>query len=370
MSPTATDSRSSRRPGIAGRELLEAVAGPHGIDRYLEQIDPTLVIGECRARVVAVDRGGAADSVTLRMRANRAWAGHAAGQFVAVSVEIDGVRHTRCYSPASAEGSGRELEITVRRHPGGLVSNFLAERAEPGMVLGLAEADGDFALPAPRPDSILMIGGGSGITPLMAMLRTLREERHGGPIALLQYAPDPGRAIYRAELERIAAEMPNLRLARSYTRAPGAGELDGHFSPAHLPAAEPCFAEAETFACGPPGLLDAVRGTWANGLERRLHVESFLPPGAGAAQEPGTGAIRFARSGLEVENSGAPILEQAEAAGVSPQSGCRMGICHTCSCRKRSGAVKNLLTGEVSAGPDEEIQICISAAMGDLEIEL
>ncbi len=369
MSPTATATAPSRRRGIPARRLFDAIAGPHGIDRYLEQISPTLVIGECRAEVVEA-RHGTPDSVTLTLRPNRAWGGLRAGQFVQVSVEIDGVRHSRCYSPASPESSGRELEITVKRHPDGLVSNFLAERAEPGMVLGLSEADGDFHLPQSRPEAILLIGGGSGITPLMAILRTLCAEDYAGQIALIQYAPDPGRAIYRQELDRLAAESSNFTLTRSYTRAPGAGELDGHFSPAHLPQADPSFATAETFACGPPALLDAVRGTWANGLEQRLHVESFLPPSLLPAGEPGTGSIRFSGSNLEVENSGASILEQAEQAGVQAQSGCRMGICHTCTCRKLSGTVKNLLTDEVSAAPDEEIQLCISTPLSDLVIDL
>jgi ferredoxin-NADP reductase len=351
--------------------LIETIAGPHGIDSYLEQISPTLVLGECRATVTAVDRG-TEGATTLRLRANRAWSGIAAGQFVQLSVEIDGVRRVRCYSPASAAGAGRDLEITVRRHPDGLVSNFLAERAAPGMVVGLSEPDGDFLLPETRPDTILMIAGGSGVTPLMAMIRTLFAEEHRGEIALLHYSPDPGQAIYRAELERFAAERPNFRLLRSYTRAPGLGELDGHFSPAHLlQEGRRSLAEAETFACGPPALLDAVRADWAaNGLEQRLHVESFMPPALAPVGEPGEGRVRFAGSGLEVDNSGATLLEQAEEAGASPQSGCRMGICHTCSCRKLSGTVKNLLTGEISSAPDEEIQPCISTPLGDLVVAL
>lgn len=356
----------SGRPTL---RFLDALAGPHGVDGFLEQVDPLLVTGECRAEVVAVERG-TAESVTLRLRANRAWQGFRAGQFVNVAVEVNGVLHRRCYSPACSEGQGSDLEITVKRHPGGLVSNFLAERAAPGMVLGLSRAEGDFRLPRPRPEAVLLIGGGSGITPLMAIARTLFAEGYEGPVALLRYAPDPGRAAYREELEHLASEHPNFKLIRSYTRAPGEGEQDGHFSPLHLPASDPCFADAETFACGPPALLDAVRGTWANGLEHRLHVESFVPPTLAPAGEPGEGEVRFAGSGVEVANSGASLLEQAEEAGLHPQYGCRMGICHTCTCRKVAGTHRNLITGEVSSAPDEEIQLCVSAALGDLTIDL
>src|SRR4051812_18559344 len=129
MSPTTTAAAPSRR-GIPARRLFDAIAGPHGLDRYLEQINPIFVIGECRAEVIAVEHGSE-DSVTLTLRANRAWRGIRAGQFVQVAVEINGVRHNRCYSPASPEGGGRELEITVKRHPDGLVSNFLGDHAQP-----------------------------------------------------------------------------------------------------------------------------------------------------------------------------------------------------------------------------------------------
>jgi stearoyl-CoA 9-desaturase NADPH oxidoreductase len=377
MSPTLLS-----RPNFRFRE---AMATPHGVDSYLEQLDPLLVKGECRAEVVAAERG-TEESVTVTLRPNRAWQGFRAGQFVNVTVEIDGVRHQRCYSPACAEDRRRDdsdlyrplfvpsaagtLEITAKRHPEGLVSNFLVDRAEPGMVVGLSSGEGDFQLPRPRPESILLIGGGSGITPLMAILRTLFAEGYEQPIALLYYAPDAERCIYREELERLAGAHPNFLLRRSYTRAPGSGELDGHFSPLHLPQSDPDFTEAETFACGPPALLDAVRGTWANGLEHRLHVESFVPPTFVPVGEAGEGQVRFARSDVEVANSGTSLLEQAEAAGLTPAYGCRMGICHTCTCRKRAGTHKNLVTGEVSSAPDEEIQLCVSAALGDLTVEL
>jgi ferredoxin-NADP reductase len=350
--------------------LLDVFAGPPGVDGYLEQIRPTWARRECRAAVIGV-RHGTPDSVTLTLRANRAWQGFRAGQFVRVAVEIDGVRRARCYSPASVAGAARELELTVKSHPEGLVSNFLIERATPGMFVALEQADGDFHLPDERPERILLISGGSGITPVMSMLRTLCDEDHRGPISFLHFAPDPERAIYRDELERIAAAHPNVRLTRSYTRASGVGEADGHFDPALLDRCEPDHARAETFACGPPALLDAVRATWAaNGLEPRLHVESFVPPTLAPPSGVAEGSIHFSASDLRLDNSGASLLEQAESAGLTPETGCRMGICHTCSCRKSAGTVRNLVTGEVSSAEDEEIQICVSAPVGDVVVDL
>lgn len=372
MNPTSTPTRPNPPRGLSKRLLGfgDLLAGPPGVDGYLEQVRPTWVVRDCRAEVTSVRRS-TPDSVTLGLRANRAWEGFRAGQFVGVAVEIDGVRRSRCYSPASVAGTGRELELTVKSHPEGLVSNFLIERAQPGMVLGLEQADGDFQLPGTRPERVLLISGGSGITPVMSMLRTLCAEDHSGPITFLHFAPDPERAIYRDQLERIAADNPNVRLVRSYTRASGAGEADGHFDPAQLARWAPDHAGAETFACGPPALLDAVRETWAaDGLESRLHVESFVPPTLVPPSGVAEGSIHFAASDLRLDNSGAALLEQAEGAGLNPAYGCRRGICHTCTCRKSAGRVKNLATGEVSSGEDEEIQICVSAPLGDVVVDL
>jgi ferredoxin-NADP reductase len=372
MSATTTAPRKTNRLGrrLLGSGLLDLLAGPPGVDGYLEQVNPIWSVRDCRAAITGV-RHLTPDSVTFTLRANRAWQGFRAGQFIQVGVEIDGVRRTRCYSPASDAGASRELELTVKSHPDGLVSNFLIERARPGMRIDLEQADGDFHLPDERPERVLLISGGSGITPVMSMLRTLCAEGHRGPITFLHFAPDPERAIYRDELERIAAAHRSVRLVRSYTRAPGSGETDGHFGQAQLKRAEPDYVQAETFACGPPALLDAVREAWAvGGLESRLHVESFVPPTLEPPSGVAQGSVYFAASDLRLDSSGASLLEQAEGAGLTPATGCRMGICHTCSCRKRAGTVRNLATGEVSSAEDEEIQICVSAPIGDVVVEL
>jgi stearoyl-CoA 9-desaturase NADPH oxidoreductase len=372
--PDSTSVPPMRRLGrrMLGSAFLDVLAGPPGVDGYLEQVRPTWAIHDCRAEVKRVDRQ-TPDSITLTIRPNLAWEGFHAGQFVKIGVEIDGAWRSRCYSPAGAAGMTRELELTVKAHPDGLVSNFLVERARLGMVLRLAQADGDFELPEPRPERLLLISGGSGITPVMSMLRTLCAEGHRGPITFLHFAPDPARAIYREELERLARTNPNLRLLRSYTRASGEGELSGHFNMAALRAADPQVTRAETFACGPPALLDAVRESWAaEGTERRLHVESFLPLAVVPASADGApkGSIHFAGSDVRVANSGSSLLEQAEGAGLEPDFGCRRGICHTCSCRKAAGTVRNLATGEVSSEAEEEIQICVSTPVGDVVVDI
>jgi ferredoxin-NADP reductase len=357
---------------LLGSPLLEALATPHGVDRYVELVRPAFSLREVRAEVVAVRRP-TPRAVTLTLRPNANWQGFRAGQFVRLSVEVDGVRRTRCYSPASSAHTPDLLELTAHAQPGGEVSPFLHASARAGMVVSLSPAEGDFALPHERPRALLLISGGSGITPVMAMLRTLCEEGHDGPIGFLHYARGANDVAYAEELRALAARHPNVRLLHGFSRAPRGGELDGRFGREHLHAAGIDPAEALAFASGPSGLLDAVRETWArDDLDARLHVETFAPPAVPLAipGDAATGSVQFARSGRAAPNSGAPLLDQAEAAGLTPQSGCRMGICHTCSCRKLAGAVRDVRTGEVSDAPDELIQICVNVPVGDVTLDI
>lgn len=377
MSPTPTASprpqRLARR--LLGSSLLDALATPHGVDRYVELVRPAFSLREVRADVVAV-RHATERSVTLTLRPNANWAGFRAGQFVRLSVEIDGVRHTRCYSPASSAHVGDLVELTAHAQPDGRVSPFLRAAARPGMVVSLSPAEGDFVLPDERPDALLLISGGSGITPVTSMLRTLCEEGYDGPIAFLHYARDEHDVAYADELRTLAARHPNVRLLHGYSRAGASssrGELTGRFSRVHVRAAGVDPTTAHTFACGPTALVEAVGATWAeDGLEERLFVERFAPPAPAIVDgdDHVAGSVQFARSGRVAQSTGASLLDQAEAAGLTPQSGCRMGICHTCSCRKVEGAVRDLRTGEVSTAPDELIQICVTAPVGDVTLDI
>jgi ferredoxin-NADP reductase len=337
--------------------LVDLLTGPHGVDRYTELVAPTWTAGEARAKIVAVRRQ-TARSVTLTLEPNRAFTGFRAGQHINLTVEIDGRRRTRPYSPASAEGAPH-IELTVGRHDGGLVSNYLYEHARPGMVVGLNSVGGEFVLSTQRPRRILLVSGGSGITPVMSMLRTLRTEGFTGEVAFIHYARSADEACYRDELDA----MQGVKVLHGYTRATTGSDLNGRFGPDHLAAALP---EPEAvFVCGPPALVEAVRGHCAN-----VRSESFVPPVFDVAVEASGGSVTFADSGVELVDDGRPLLEQAEAAGLTPESGCRMGICHSCTRRKTRGAVKNLITGAVSSAEQEDVQICVSVPVGDVDIAL
>ncbi|MDT7755133.1 MAG: stearoyl-CoA 9-desaturase oxidoreductase [Mycobacterium sp.] len=347
------------RDRVLRSTLVDLLTGPHGVDRYTELVEPTWTIGEARAKVVAVRRD-TPRSVTLTLEPNAVFTAAGplrAGQHVVLTVEVDGRRQTRCYSPANAEGD-RFIELTIGVHEGGLVSNYLHRNAQPGMVVGLTAGGGEFVLPAERPRRILFVSGGSGITPVMSMLRTLRDERYDGEVAFVHYARSADEACYADEL----GAMTGVRVLRGYTRT-GGGELMGKFDADHLAAAMP-DADA-VFVCGPTALVDAVREQCPE-----AQSESFVPPVFEVTAEASGGLVSFADSGVKVTDDGRSLLEQAEAAGLRPENGCRMGICHTCTRRKTSGAVKNLITGAVSTSDEEDVQICITAPVSDVQLAL
>ncbi|GAA1455965.1 ferredoxin reductase [Williamsia maris] len=360
-----------RFPAMLG-SVIEAALAPHPVDRYLELVDPMITWTDLRGRVVDVRRD-TARTVTLTLAPTRQWSGFRAGQYIQLSTVIKGVRHTRCFSPANAEcGPDGFIELTITAHDDGFVSRHLRDHAAIGDVMGLQPATGDFVLPQRRPEQTVFISGGSGITPVLSMLRTLVAERHTGSTVFIHYATTPADAVYADELQAIAAANPSISVHTVFTRHTDTDGPNGHFSPEHLTELAPDFARAQTFLCGPAGLMDAVREFYTErDLDDALHSEAFTAPSlAPDPDEPVSGTLSFKSSGRSADNDGHTILEQAEAAGLSPEFGCRMGICFSCSAVKKSGCTRNVLTGDVDTDSDTHIQLCISAPVGDVEIDI
>jgi ferredoxin-NADP reductase len=365
---------------IGGRILrsrtLAALASPHGVDHYLEQVNPMWAAHEVRARVVDVRREtsgseGTAPVATLTLQPTSTWRGHRAGQYVQVGVDLPGSRRaTRCFSISSAASvPGERITITVRAHDEGVVSKFLVHEAKPGQMLHLSQAEGDFTLhesaATPTNNHLLFITGGSGITPAMSIVRTLLRDGYEGranrKVTFLHYARTPEDQIFADELAEIAAADNHVDVHLVHTEAGGA-----FFSGIELARIVPDFRDVDTWACGPAGLMELVTTAYAE--SPRLRTEFFKQPSAATASAEG--AVSFSRSGKQAANTGASLLEQAEALGLKPEYGCRMGICFSCTSRKTEGTVRNLRTGVESSLPDEEIQICVSAPVGSCAVDL
>lgn len=350
---------------------LAALTSPHGVDRYLEIVNPMWAAHEVRARIVDVHREvdvpGHPSVATITLQPTSTWRGHRAGQHVQVGVEVDGARRTtRVFSISSPESRpGDRFTITLRANPGGIVSRRLVERARPGTMVHLSQAQGEFVLPDAVPERIVLISGGSGITPVMSMLRSLQRRTHRGHVTFLHYAQSPEHQIFAAELDEIRRSGHGIDV---HLLHPELG--DPALSPAYLERLVPGYRDVPTWACGPAPLISAVQGAYADSPALRL--EYFKPPRTAgtAGTDAAEGDVVFSRAGRTAANTGETLLDQAEALGLKPESGCRMGICLSCVTRKSEGTVRNVLTGEESSLPDEDVRICVSAPVGDCAVDL
>lgn len=366
---------------IVRSKTLAALTTPHGVDHYLQQINPMWAAHDVRARVVSVHRETAgvhtAPVATLTLQPTSTWRGHRAGQYVQVGIDLPGTakRLTRCFSISSAASMpGEAITLTIRANDEGQVSKYLVHEARPGQMLHLSQAEGAFTLsesPAtPTNNRLLFITGGSGITPAMSMVRTLLRDGYDGranrKVTFLHFARGPEDQIFAEELSAIAENHNDVEVHLRYG--------DATFSDFELRRLVPDFRDTDTWVCGPGGLVELVQAayedtaTTASTPNSRLRVEFFKPPSvtSGTAE----GSVSFSRSGEAAANTGASLLEQAEALGLKPEFGCRMGICFSCTATKTEGTVRNVLTGEESSLPDEDIRVCVSAPVGDCSVDL
>jgi ferredoxin-NADP reductase len=275
---------------------------------------------------------------------------------------------TRCFSISSAASlPGERITLTIRANDEGQVSKFLVDEAQVGQMLHLSQADGDFTIhesaATPTNNHLVMISGGSGITPVMAQIRTLLRDGYDGranrKVTFIHFARSEADQIFAAELAAIAEGDNHIDVHLRYG--------DQAFSEFELRRLVPDFKNTDTWACGPGGLIELVKDAF--GAENpRLRVEFFKPPtiAVGSAE----GSVSFTRAGAAGANTGASLLEQAEALGLKPEFGCRMGICFSCVKTKTDGTVRNILTGEESSLPDEEVRLCVSAPVGDCSVDL
>ncbi|GLR11400.1 oxidoreductase [Chitinimonas prasina] len=333
-------------------------------DYYGRLLHPQLQLRRVFARLKARRLEGEA-TVVLTLSPSRNWRGFRAGQHVAVTLEKDGVRHTRRYSPMRA-ANGR-IEIAIKRLKEGLVSSLLHEEADSIGYLEIGQAEGDFVLPDTLPPRLLFLAAGSGITPILAMLRELKARGYQGELNLLYYGRHRNQMAYLDELRA----YPGLHLHVCLTGEQAqAGEQAGRFSAAQLDALVPKAEGSAVFACGSHGFTEAVQAVWQQRGWQGLACESFTPP-TWHLEDDKPVTLTFARARRQLAGrTGGTLLEQAEAHGLKPASGCRMGICNTCTCQKREGAVRDLRTGEISTKPDETIRLCITAPVGNVVLDL
>jgi stearoyl-CoA 9-desaturase NADPH oxidoreductase len=337
-------------------------------DDYLELIDPLWSTRELRGRIERIERE-TSDAATVVIRPGWAWPGHKPGQYLRVGMPVGGVHHWRAYSITSDPGRPDGcISVTPKLVQAGKVSPYLVRVARPGVIVRLGGVEGAFTLPDPLPAKLLFISAGSGVTPIMSMLRSI--DRGVGIVDAvhLHSARTAGDVIFGVQLRELARRNPGFRLHEQLTAE------SGRISPADLDGLCPDWREREAFLSGPPEMLEAISEHWKQQLGDcdRLHVEHFQPYlGGGEGEQGDGGKICFCESDIDAESDGAkPILVAGEDAGATLPFGCRMGICHTCVGRLRSGQVRDLRTGKVHGQDGEMVRTCINAPEGAIEIEL
>jgi ferredoxin-NADP reductase len=351
------------------RRVLKAVrafTNPLLPDDYLELINPLWSSRELRGRIESID-AETADAATVTIKPGWEWEGHEPGQYVRIGVDIDGVRHWRAYSLTSdPQREDGFISITVKNVDEGKVSPYLVRRGRPGTIVGLGGVEGDFVLPDDLPDELLFISAGSGITPIMSMLRSLDHRDRMRDVVLIHSARHRDDVIFGEQLRELERKHAGFRLHEQLTR--DAGRLE----PLHLDERCPDWRERRTFLSGPSEMLDAMQEHWErHGELERLCMERFQPKIGGDVEEGEGGVIRFLDSDCEATcDGGTPILVAGEEKGLDLPYGCREGICHTCVGTLKTGRVRDLRSGKVSGNDGEVIRTCINAPEGNIEIEL
>lgn len=354
-----------RTRGLRDRlvELAGLVTTPLVPSDYLDRVVPLRAGTALRGRIVGL-HPETRDAVTVVIETGRDWSGHKPGQYVRLGVDVEGVRQWRTYSISSSTGrQDRCIAITVKAVDDGVVSGHLVRHARIGTVVQLDQATGDFVLPAVRPAKVLFVTAGSGITPVMGMLRSSRLT----DVVVVHSARTASDVIFGDELRALAANGA-ITLVERHT------STDGRLEATELERLVPDLAQRRTWACGPGDLLDALEQHYAaRGIADRLSIERFRPAVL-APTESGSSAVTFSRSSRVVDASTSiSLLDAGEGAGVLMPSGCRMGICFGCVVPLREGVVRDLRDGAVTiAAPGDGvlIQTCVSAAAGACDIDL
>ena len=250
----------------------ESLSSPLLPDDYLELVNPLWSTRELRGRIERVEHE-TETAATILIKPGYRWPGHKPGQYVRIGIDIDGVRHWRAYSltsdPYREDGL---ISITPKKVDEGKVSPYLVEEAKPGTIVSLSNIEGEFVLPDPPPPKLLFISAGSGVTPIMSMLRHLDHYDQLNDAVLLHSARHTDDVIFGDDLRGLADRRDGFRLHEQLTRE------NGRMGPHDLDRLCPDWRERETYISGPNDMLDAFTEHFERESDcDRLHMERFQP---------------------------------------------------------------------------------------------
>ena len=365
-SPSASSSRADGAP-LRGRiarlwrhPLLAPLNDGAAWERAAQLLRADFSLTEVRATVVGVEQH-LPDLTSLWLRPNRRFRGFLPGQHLALTLNVDGARQSRCFSLSQAPRADGLLRLTIKRQPQGVVS-AAAHALKVGQTVGLSQAQGRFAA-RPGDQPLLLISAGSGVTPMIAIVQGLVVKQPQRSLTLIHCGNSSSGIACADELNDLARQWPGLELILHDSAC------SGRLNPAQIAAYVPDWQQREALACGPSAFMAMVEQRYAGRLAQ-LQQERFGFVAAPVDPDAPQHKVRFGDpEQVFTAAAGQSLLNAAIAAGLQPRHGCGKGICRSCQCRKRSGSVRNLLTNAISGNGEELIQLCISTPLSAIELD-
>ncbi len=370
------------KPNILQKTLLwltQSLTNNGSLSAYLEPLiqifKPAWRSDRIYSKLVQI-RQESADMYSLIIRPSKNWKPFKAGQYLELTVEKEGAWISRFFSISSSPAYFLQtglIELSIQKQKGGFITPWLPNALSEGSIVNLSQAQGEFFLPNQQLP-LLMIAGGSGITPFRAMLQQLcllqkEQITSGQVINLCYYARSPSHFLFRRELERFTTQLPNFNLHLIDS------EERGFLSEEHLKEFCPDYDCRTILLCGPSPMIVHGRTLLKELKVKKENImyEFFGPEPVELKGQTQAANILFKRSNKQIqinENKTETLLNLAEQANIKAVSGCRIGVCHQCICQKKSGVVYNSKTQTYSDTGPQEIQLCISVPVSDLVLEL
>ena len=318
-----------------------------------------------RANVIGF-RDENSDVYTLILKVSRRWKGFKAGQYIELSTEVDGVNVTRIFSISSTpqlHKIKRIIEVTIQKQAHGRMTPWYRNGLKVGQYVSISQSKGNFIVKNPK-QKFLFIAAGSGITPLFSMLS---EYESTADIHLMYYAKE-GMHLFEKELYKCQKFGKNIKI--TLINSTQSGRISQH----HLLQYCSDYTLRQSYICGSPDMIVAAEKLLLSQkvVAEKIHFEYFSAKPLSDLSIDAAGTVSFERSSLAIDTHAKKqtLLELAESNGLKPTTGCRMGICHQCLCKKSQGVIYNTLTKTYSDTGSEEVQLCISIPVGDVSIKL
>ena len=346
------------------KRILAPFVTPVQYDFWARQFGSTSAWSRCFARVISrVEE--ADDAITLRLAPNSNFQGFVPGQHVNLTATIEGYRVTRSYSFSNIPNAHGWVEFTVRRDPEGLMSNWLFDQARIGSVLELGNSFGEMTATTFSEQPLVLLAAGSGITPLVALIREQAALGMPRQTTLIYWARAENLLCFQHDIKAIAREFINFTVHTVVT----SGAAGQRINQKQLMSLGVELESSQVFACGGNEFVEQAR--LSTGAAHSFQAEAFTPPkhtSQDQTEQNFTIELLGGRS-IKVSNQ-QTLLEALEQQGIAVTAGCRMGICNTCSCTKTTGSTQNIDSKVTAADANTQVRLCVTRAASNLQLAI